>query len=291
MLRRFTTAVPASSTSRPLSDSRRDLARWIGQIDHDTSGFALPRLVEETEYSWLYQEMWLRGLHLRSQAGYALNKHYGRNVAPDPLRPLPFSFEAVIAEAASLSGMTMLVGTEQNGLAAAAEHLRERDGREGPIWAWLETYPDRRPPDLIVLPDSPSVLYTFNDGTIQHLPGWVGQAACVQGKYIRDRELYTGPAAPGERVLPPDATRSPSYTPILHNFAKALLGLGRDCPRNACCQCRVILAIIDTPPARHNQATGVLPALPDPREDGLATRLYEGRRPTPHTRPNPDTRN
>lgn len=278
MFRRITNAVLpppppfAGSTSRPLADAHRDLARWIGQISQDASGFALPRLVQETEYSRLFWEMWLRGLHLRTEVGFSLNRKYGRAVCPDPLYPLAFSFEATIAEAARLLGMNVLVATEENGLQAIAHSLDARSGRCGPIYAWLETYPDRRPPDLIVIPDCPARTWGG-----MPLPYWVAHAGYVLGWYDKDRELYTGPVAPGDRILPADPVRHPSITPILHMFTKGLLGLGRDCAPGSGCQCAVVLTILNTPPPSHPQATGVWGAAHQDRRTAG--------RPAPATRP------
>lgn len=275
MLRRITNAVlppnaPRNATSRPLTNAQRNLARWIGQVAQDTSGFALPRLVQETDYSRLFWEMWLHGLALRINVGHALNRKYKRNIAPDPLRPLAFSYRATIEEAARQLGVTLLYGTAENGLSSVADGLMERSGRRTPLYAWLETYPARmregvpylQPPDLIVLGDSPTRPFYLPDGALIEMPYWCAHAACVLGKYDKDHGLYTGLAAPGDRVLPPDPEREPSYTPILHMFAKALLGTGRACPPRAACQCASVLAILDTPPAAHPGATGVWDAPP-----------------------------
>src|SRR5260221_3698721 len=97
----------------------------------------------------------------------------------------------------------------------------------------------------------------------------------VLGQYYTNTGMYHGDLAPAGTILPPDPHRESHMTPLLHQFAKALLGLPKDCPVGAPCGCRSIMYRASMVPPRHPEMTGELhlgeraPAAPTQRPPNM----------------------
>jgi hypothetical protein len=236
------------------------LARWLDQIQFDTSGSAMERLLSSRSYGQLFWRMRDLGSAVRETAFTALNASFNRQTVPDSRNADHFSQLSVAREAARQTGLHVFPAPEIDALQAEAIDTT----RSYKTLAWLHAYQGARVPDLCLR-------YTPHDAALAF------QAACCVGWWMKERAMFEGPGQPGGIFLLPDHTRDRHFSPLLHNFAKGLLLLNRTCPLALGCHCNLIIAMLDEPPDDHPQPTGA--------QNLYALQRYASAPPTPQQQP------
>jgi len=242
-------------TSRPriaerLADNFATLAHWLRQMGMDTSGLSVARLTMTNEFGELFWRMRIYGEQWRTLlardlcAGDGLLNHW-----MDPREYIPYSSRRFILQAAIDQHVELL--RLSSNIRQVAHAVDGNTGRM--IYAFMQTWPDNRRPTLF-LDESPPP--GFNQE--EHEINWTWQAAQVLGQYYTNSALYHGELAPAGFILPPEPNRESHITALLHQFAKAMLDLPKECPPGLGCPCRAIMGRAAMVPDRHPEMTGEL---------------------------------
>ncbi|HEU5423636.1 MAG TPA: hypothetical protein VFU72_08860 [Nitrolancea sp.] len=251
------------------------LARWLRQVNADMSGVQLGELARRPDYGELLWQARTDGEAIRRKAATALYRKYGYAVTPDPRRPIPFSPASLFYEAFAKVGIqrqNILPVTGSNGLKALQVDLSE--SLKHSVFGWIFTYPDRRPPDVMVdlnapvfvMMASPDSDGPYGDDELPRkveLPVWLIHASLCLWVLLQNWGQHTGPVTPGGQVIVPPFTHiEPNAVPIAHMFVKALYGLGTFCTPDFGCPCNRVIHLLRTPPPRHPEMTGTQPPWP-----------------------------
>src|SRR5260221_198827 len=243
-------------TSKPrmaerLADSITTLAHWLRQVGMDTSEGKLSwaRLTMTHEFSQLFWYMRQEGWQWRGLLAHQLYEGDDYlNAWPDPCEHIPYSPRRFVLQGAKEQHID-LVHLSEN----IHQYAEELDGGRRRIYAFLQTWPDNQRP-LLFIDETPPAGWNQEE----HEANWTFQAGQVLGQYYTNTGMYHGDLAPAGTILPPDPHRESHMTPLLHQFAKALLGLPKDCPVGAPCGCRSIMYRASMVPPRHPEMTGEL---------------------------------
>ena len=237
-------------------------ARELAQVQQDSRPDAMARwLANNPALGKLIWEMKRLGQDLRGDAAHELyTSRGGLPIWPDSDGPIAYGTGKVLWVTCQRASLEFERVTADSGLEQFRERLSTRDVPAYPIYAWIQTFNDQYAPLLFGQMDCPLFHWMVENVPkpfLVKLPLWEFHAACALGVFLRNGGCYIGPETDSALIYPPNPYRDPIPTALAHMFAKALLGLGDDCPEHWPCRCNYYLAQLRQVPYSHPEATGV----------------------------------
>lgn len=253
---------PVNSADRTYEAQHRALAHWLIEAHAETNPAQLWSLLTSTSYAHLWYGMRASAEMLRGEALRWLSLHQRQPGGPHPDPRLdadhvPFSARAILSTAATqVLGIALWPIPDTLATEADIAHEATMPASPRPL-CWIIASPGGRAPAIAVRMTNANANANPSDEqqrqqqearTLFDIAQLIGYA-CQEHDRLADANAPGGPI-----LLPPDTAERA----LLHQYARALLGLPQDCPPEWACACNAIRARFNAVPPSHDQATEAL---------------------------------
>ncbi|HEX6819108.1 MAG TPA: hypothetical protein VF120_12090 [Ktedonobacterales bacterium] len=250
---------PVNSADRAYEAQHRALAHWLIEAHAETNPAQLWSLLTSTSYAHLWYGMRASAEMLRAEALRWLSLHQRQPGGPHPDPRLdadhvPFSARAILSTAATqILGIAIWPVPDALATEADIAHEATMPASPRPL-CWIIASPGGRAPAIAVRMTNANPSDQQQQQQQQEARALFDIAQLI-GYACQEHDRLADANAPGGPILlPPDTAERA----LLHQYARALLGLPQDCPPEWACACNAIRARFNAVPPSHDQPTEAL---------------------------------